>query len=57
MKWVTTDYKGNPVTYYTGDVIETIKGIVNAFEKDCEGKVCNCLCCAILEFIESEDNK
>lgn len=24
MKWNTTNYKGNPVTWYSGDVIEKI---------------------------------
>jgi hypothetical protein len=25
MKWVTTDYKGNPKVWYSGEVIEKIK--------------------------------
>ena len=24
MKWITTDYKGNPQVWYSGDVIEKI---------------------------------
>jgi len=55
MKWNTTNYKGEKVVWYSGDVIETIKGIANNFQEDCKGKICNCLCCAILEYIESLD--
>ena len=47
MKWVKEDYKGNPQTWYSGDVIEKIKDICvrkpyQAIEK-------------ILKLIESED--
>ena len=50
MKWNTTDYKGNPVTYYTGDVIEKIKELCNENVSESYQIIKK-----ILKFIENED--
>ena len=57
MKWTTKDCYGNTKTWYSEDVIEKIRKIINVFENDCKGKVCNCLCCSILELLNEVDNE
>lgn len=72
MKWITTDYKGDKVEWYSADVIEDIKGRCNFV-----AYACHCDCCdgcgyyngckdiecgtyqalKILELLNKEDNE
>ena len=60
MIWKTTDYKGNPVTWYSGDVIDRIKKVVqDNLCKNCP-EPCNdkmvepCTDKQVFDIIESE---
>ena len=36
MKWNTTNYKGEPVVWYSGDVIEKIKSYIKDYKESCK---------------------
>lgn len=55
MKWITTDYKGDKVEWYSADVIEKIKGICNNHIKGINDCGSYNPICKIFEIIESED--
>lgn len=60
MKWVKEDYKGNPQTWYSGDVIEKIYRIAKWASNYYNNKNDDVLQCAekhqrIVDIIERED--
>lgn len=57
MKWVTTDYKGNPQVWYSDDVINKIESICRGYMCDYDECYpdCECVPKLILDIIESED--
>ena len=63
MKWNTTDYKGNPVTWYSEDVIERILQVCNEYglisHTDSNGNLIahtgNPATAKIIRIIESEE--
>ena len=60
MKWNTTNYKGEPVTWYSSDVIEKIYKIAKWSSNYYNNKNDNVLQCAekhkrIVDIIESEN--
>ena len=66
MKWVTTDYKGNPQVWYTGDVIEKIIKLCafyvsktpKEFAEKCDFNKGREHCALqVVSIIEREDNK
>ena len=64
MKWNTTNYKGEKVVWYSGDVIEKIKELCSYYvsdpitlytEKDAFNRGKEHCACQVLDIIENED--
>ena len=64
MKWNTTNYKGDEVVWYSGDVIEKIKELCSFYvsnpftrysEKDTFSQGREHCACQVLDIIERED--
>lgn len=50
MRWETENYKGDRQVWYSEDVIEKIKTILNNFHKNFYGSCCDC------EYNDCEDD-